>query len=261
MACWDVQDACVFWWESFFIFSSFFFFFPSKMCGNVLQASHPNREPFCWNFAEDNLFLFFLPETPNICIFSLLIFAVFFAPVSRLWYCKGRDRSSCGVLPPSACCIIWFICLTHKIMFLVCQVPVQSGLPPRLVCELILTRSPFGHSWRGTECKPEHTRSQECNCPSSGTKSISLPFGPCTFFLQRGQPWHWDPGLREQKTRDASCTVFSEEDFCSRCLVKALPLTTPLSKKHTTVSFWLTCSFCSCWLCDNEQTLVHGAEK
>lgn len=128
--------------------------------------------------------------------------------------------------------------------------PSSNVVCPSLVCQLILTQSPFGHSWCGTECKPEHTRSQKCTCLSSGTKSISLPFGPCTFSLQRGQSWHWDPGLREQKTRDASCTVFSEDDFCLRCLVKALPLTTPLSKHYSL--FWLM-QFCSCWLCDNEQ--------
>lgn len=72
-------------------------------------------------------------------------------------------------------------------------------------------------------------------CPHIQAQRASVCLlAPALFPLQRGQPWHWDPGLREQKTRDASCTVFSEDDFCSRCLVKALPLTTLLSK-HTTV--------------------------
>lgn len=57
---------------------SFFFllFFLSKMCGNVLQASPPNGEPFCWNFAEDT------PPPSDTRSFLFLFLPYFFTPVS-----------------------------------------------------------------------------------------------------------------------------------------------------------------------------------
>lgn len=119
-----------------------------------------------------------------------------------------------------------------------CQIPVRSGLP--LVCLLIhfLHKAPLLFPDVGLNV----------NLNTRGAKSLTAYFhvqaqrasvchlAPALFSSKEVKPWHWDPGLREQKTRDVSCTVFSEDDFCSRCLVKALPLTTPLSK-HTTVSF------------------------
>lgn len=74
MVCWDVQDACVFWWESFFNFS--FFFSSSKMCGNVSQASRPNGEPFCWNFAENSLFVF-PPQHFPLLVFGIIVLLLF----------------------------------------------------------------------------------------------------------------------------------------------------------------------------------------
>lgn len=64
-------------------------------------------------------------------------------------------------------------------------------------------------------------------------------------------------GLRGQKPRDASCTVVSEKDFCSPCLVKALSLTTPL-KTHYSL-FRLTCSLAPVGfvITSSDLTLVH----
>lgn len=45
------------------------------MCGNVLQASRPNGEPFCWNFCRG--FCFFIPKTPSICVFLSLFLPSF----------------------------------------------------------------------------------------------------------------------------------------------------------------------------------------
>lgn len=87
---------------------------------------------------------------------------------------------------------------------------------------------------------------------------------PALFFLQRGQPRHWDLGLREQETRDASCTVFSEDGFCSRCLVKPLPLnhaavTITLQSLWTLVQFFFAPVVFA--LMSGNLTLVDGAEK
>lgn len=160
----------------------------------MLQASRPNNKPFCWNCVEDDLFFFPLPKTPSICIFlsSFLFLLQFF-----LRYCKGRSKSSRLQTVTYYDFSVWL-----RIMF---------SFP-------LFTLGWFANSFRhkaslffpdvGLNVKLKIGRSQESNCLSShtGTKSFSLPFGPCTFFfssfLQRGQPWHWDLGLREQKTRD-----------------------------------------------------------
>lgn len=77
------------------------FFFPLPRCmGMFCKSFSQNGEPFLWNFAEDDccFYFFFLPKTPSICIFLSSFFWHIFAPVSLLWYCERRDRSSRGVL-------------------------------------------------------------------------------------------------------------------------------------------------------------------
>lgn len=173
--------------SSFFLFLFLFVFSSSKICGNVFAGQSSKMGNFCWKCAEDNLgswfcFVFFLQDR-QISI-SLLIFSRFFcAPVSLLWHCKG------GILPPSTCCILWYFFLFGSLnhFFHVSSVKSQFKVvcpsPPVRLLIHFHTKPPFAFSWRGTECKPEHTRSQESNCllSRSGTKSISLPFGLCTF--------------------------------------------------------------------------------
>lgn len=120
MVCWDVQDACVFWWESFSVFSLFLFFSSSKMCGNVLQASRPSGEPFCWNFAEVFccVFVFFPPQDTQHLCFSLLFFLSCFSSVVL-------QRKRLIFLSNLATFLVW---LTKSYFhFPLCQVPVQSG--------------------------------------------------------------------------------------------------------------------------------------
>lgn len=164
----DMYNTLVFRWESFFVFAVLL---PSSnMCGNVLQASLPNREHVCRTFAEDN------PDAQHFFLFVFLLVSLLF--------CGGRDGSSCGIMP-SSLCSKWFLCLTHTFLFYFPFLKSRSSVVcPPLVCSPILTHSSFGHSWHGTECKPEHTRSQECKSLHSltGMESSRLPFGSCTFF-------------------------------------------------------------------------------
>lgn len=219
----------------FFIFSCFFSCFSPPRCAEMFCRPVVRAGNLFVGILRRIIFLFFLPKTQHLYFFSSGFWHIFCSCFSSFELQKGRDRSSRGSSPPAACLhtmISLFDSQNH--VFVSPSVkPRFKAVCPSLVCELILTQSPFGLSWRGTECKPEHTRSPECHCPSPGTKSISLPFGPCTFFsLQRGQPWHWDPG--PERTEDQRRLLHC---FCSRCLVKALPLTTPPSNTHTTVSF------------------------
>lgn len=210
----------------------FLFFSSSKTCGNILQASRPNGETIRWNFAEDNLVCFSSPRCPAFVFVSPHFWQLFLL----FLYCGiAKEETDLPVefCHPRPVALLWFLCLIHRIIFLfpLCQVPVQSGLPIVSLLTHFDTKPLLVVSWRGAECKPEHMRSQEGNREhQSAIWPLHFFFSPKRSTLALGLP-----GLREQKTRDVSCTVFSEDDFCSRCLVKALPLTTLLSN-HTTVS-------------------------
>lgn len=204
----------VFWWESFLILPPS----PLSRCSGMFRRSVSQTGNIFDGILQRILFFVFLSKH---LYFSLLGFDTFFCSC----FCSVVFEKEEADLPVDS---RWFSLDSQNHSFIS---PLWSPgstrfASPSVVCLLILTWSPFGRSWGGTECKREHTRSQECNCLHSrtGTKSISLPFWPLHFFPpKRSNPRRWDLGLREQETRDASCTVFSEDDFCSRCLVKALP--------------------------------------
>lgn len=188
----------------------FFLFFFLLHLLECFAGQSSKRGTFFFFFAEE--IIIFSPIQKETQLFYFLFnFWMIFAPVSLPWYCKGRDRSSRGLLPPSACCILSFLCLSHKIMssFSICQVPVQSGLLLISLPTHFWLDALFGHSWRGTECKPEHTRSQECNCLSSGRKSTSQPFGPCTFFPPKRSTLALGPGAWEDRSPETPPALWS----------------------------------------------------
>lgn len=104
----------------FLIVSSFFFFPLLQDVWECFAGQSSKRGTFLLEFLQS--FLFFHPQDTQRLCFSLFVFGIFFAPVFLLWYCKGRDRSSCGILPHSA----YYDFCFH---FPFCQVPAQNGSP------------------------------------------------------------------------------------------------------------------------------------
>lgn len=94
----EMYKTLVFRWESFFFF---FFFLP------LLQDVW---ECFAGQSAKRGTFLLqrIILKTPSICNFSLFVFGRSSAHLFLLSFCKGRDRSSCGTLPPSTCSVLRF---------------------------------------------------------------------------------------------------------------------------------------------------------
>lgn len=162
-----------------FSFFSFSFLFLLQDVWECFAGQSSKRGTFLLEFCRGFLlcFCFFSsPRHPAFMFFSSVFFILF------LFCGIAKEETD---LPVQSCHLL---SLTHKIIF--SFPPLSSPSSKWLVFELILTQSLFGLSWRGTECKPEHTRNQECNCLSSctGTKSISLPFGPCTFSSKEVNP-------------------------------------------------------------------------
>lgn len=91
--CWDVQDALCFD-GSLLFFLSFSCFFPPLRCLEMMLQASPNEKPCCWNFAADNLFLFFLSKALVIWI-SLALFW------GKLFLCFSRGGDGC-------CCFFCF---------------------------------------------------------------------------------------------------------------------------------------------------------
>lgn len=173
-------------------------------------------------FAEDNLV--FCPASRH----PVFVFPSVWLHLIAHFVTGGvtkEESSSCGNLQTT--CVPWVLGAKHGIvsLFLFRHVPAQSGLPPPV--------SFFGFF----DTKPMWLLPDmglNVNVNAWGTKSITSShhkqkqrasvwhFGPCTFCppKRRTDPRHWDLGLREQgPSTGASCTVFSEEDSCSRCLV------------------------------------------
>lgn len=145
MVCWDVQDACVSWWESYFNFSFLFFFFfffssfflfyfspPPGCVGMFCRPVGPTGNLIVGILQRIIFFFFSSPRHPAFVFFSPR-FWLFFVAVSLLWYCQGRDRSPCEILSPSTCCILWFLfVLLTKSSF---HFPRQSQF--KVVCLLL----------------------------------------------------------------------------------------------------------------------------
>lgn len=240
----------------------FFLFFFLLHLLECFAGQSSKRGTFFFFFAEE--IIIFSPIQKETQLFYFLFnFWMIFAPVSLPWYCKDRDRSSRGLLPPSACCILSFLCLSHKIMssFSICQVPVQSGL--------LLISLPTHFDSMPFLVIPDVGLNVNLN--TQGAKSVTAylqaerapvsHLAPALFSSKEVNLGTGTRGLRGQKPRDASCTVVSEKDFCSPCLVKALSLTTPL-KTHYSL-FRLTCRLAPVGfvITSSDLTLVHGALK
>lgn len=237
MGCWDVQDTCVFRWESFFMFSFFFH-------NGWEQVSPPNRELFVGILPR------IIPNNTQRFFFSLFC-DIFFAPVSLLWGRKGRDRSSCGFLPPG--CVRRFLLFDSRSHVFIS--PPSDPIWKQLACLLVLTQCSFSHAWLGTECKPELKGSQQCTCLYSltGTESISLHF----FLLQRGQLWHWDTDHWEYRRPEMPPALYSLRKLSAHAAwwnhsPKPGCCSKTLQSLH---AVWLLVIMC------RHLTLVDGAEK
>lgn len=116
--------------------SSFIYFPPTFVglfCRPLVQTGN------LFFFFRRNYY-YFLPRTQ--LFYFLFYFWMIFAPVSLPWYCKGRDRSSRGVLPPSA--YHFFACPTQSCLNFPSVKSQFKVVCSSLVCQLILTRCPFG---------------------------------------------------------------------------------------------------------------------
>lgn len=101
-------------------------------------AGHSSKRGTFFFFCRRNYY-YFLPRTQ--LFYFLFYFWMIFAPVSLPWYCKGRDRSSRGVLPPSA--YHFFACPTQSCLNFPSVKSQFKVVCSSLVCQLILTRCPF----------------------------------------------------------------------------------------------------------------------
>lgn len=165
--CWDVQDACVFWWESFFIFLFFSLFFPPPRCvGMFCRPVVQTGNLFVGILQRIILCCFFSsPRHPAVVFFSPRFCHIFLLPLLFCGIAKEETDlpvKSCNLQPVAY--YDFFVWLTKSYFHFPSVKSQFRVVCPSLVCSLILTQSPFGLSWRGTECKPEHTRNQECNC-------------------------------------------------------------------------------------------------
>lgn len=198
-----------------FCFFKLFLFFPPLRCLEMMLQASPNEKPCCWNFAADNLFLFFLSKALVIWISLALFWGKLF-----LCFSRGGDGCCCffcfflGILPTSTL----FLPSSHLF-----RVPV-TAVPPCVFVNLFGFFPDMGLNVNLNAGQAEsvtaypHVQAQRasvCHFP---------PPPPCTFcffVLQRGPPRHWGP--REQETRDTSCTVFSEENSAHAAWLKNSP--------------------------------------
>lgn len=157
------------------------------MCGNVLQASRPNRRTYSLDSFAGDIFFFFPKDTQHL-YFSLL----FFFCLSPVVLQRKRRVFLWNIATFHLFRTIIFIFFCLKILFF--HFPSVSSqfkvfLPVvsfanSFIFFIFLTQSPSGHSRHEAECKPGHTME-----PGVLTESISLS-APALFFSpsQRGQP-------------------------------------------------------------------------
>lgn len=149
-----------------------FFFRPQRCVGMFCRPVVQTGNLFVGILQK--IIFFFLPKTGSICIFLSSFLAYFLLPF--LFCGIAKEETDLLVKPlhlQPVAYFNFFVWLT-KPCFHFPSVKSQF----KVVCLLVslLThfdaKSPFGLSWRGTECKPEHTRSQECICLQAQRASV-----------------------------------------------------------------------------------------
>lgn len=165
----------------------FNFFFPPSTCvGMFFRPVGHTGNRLVGIFQK---IIFFPQYTFALFVFSLFL-AVFFL------FCAKEEIFSCGNSHVDN--LFNFVWCRIIFLFPHLSSPTWQAVFPlvRLLIHLN-TKSPSGYSGLGTECKPEHTRSPECN-----TKSKDLHF----FLPKRSIP----VGVRENRRPETPPALWSQ---------------------------------------------------
>lgn len=171
------------------------------MCRDFSQVIRPKWGTFSMEFCRGWLFYFFLPKTPSICIFLSSFLAYF---LLLFLFCGIANEET-------DLHVAYYDSSLYSLNFIFHSPPFSVRVPGQHRLSLVSLLAHFDTKpcWSFPDVGLNvNLRSQEWSCLHSGTKSISLPFGPCTFFLQRGQTLALGPERTEGQRRLLHCVLW-----------------------------------------------------